>query len=355
MSINRQDYVIIGGGPAGASLAHALSKKGYRVSVVEANHSLALKPCGNGLVRVEDIPISLPHSSLKVRIRRGLLYVDGTLAVEIRGLVDGYIIDKREMLESLILEGGAELYLRSHFNPNTMEVKVSGERIKVNKEKFILAGGHAFYSGEKIFAVETTVRPKNEMEDDTIEIRFDAELIGYYWVFPTPEGSLQVGVGGFSTPEILKERLRRFLKRDERFGGQLEEIRGASLAVGGVDVSPYKGLLRVGESAGFVLPLTGEGIRPSMISGHSLAEALDRGEDPIKKLRSLHIAKAIGVQRRILERVKAMNVNRRRELLMSIPAEVHAEVALGTLRRGRILKALASNPRLLASLLKIIS
>jgi len=356
--MKKYDYLIIGAGPAGVATSYVLSKAGYRVALLEANKVLATKPCGNGLVRIEDIPFPIPKSALKVRIRRGLLYVDGHLAVEIRDFVNGFIIDKREMLEEVISSSGTSFFLRSYFNPLTLEVKLNNELFKPrNFSNIILAGGHAFYEGEKIFAIETSLKPKYEIEDDKIEIWFDTKLIGYYWIFPKEDGRVQVGVGGYSSPPELKRKLIKFIESDERLSANgLEDLRGAPLAVGGVILRKYKDrIYRVGESSGYVLPLTGEGIRPSILSGYAFAKSIIESRDPIKALKLLSITKAITVQRSILKRVKEMNLYRRRELLSSIPPEVHAEVALGTLRKSRIIKALAKNPRLLSSILKFIT
>ncbi len=356
--MKKYDYFVIGAGPAGVAASYVLSKAGYRVALLEAHNALAMKPCGNGLVRMEDIPFPIPRSALKVRIRRGLLYVDGQLAVEIKDVVDGFIIDKREMLEELIASSGTFLFLKSHFNPLRIEIKLNNERLKLESfSNLILAGGHAFYEGEKIFAVETSLRPKFEIEDDKIEIWFDTKLIGYYWVFPEEDGKVQVGVGGYSSPSKLKRMLLKFIKRDERLSSNsLGNVRGAPLAVGGVTLKRYKDRIhRIGESAGYVLPLTGEGIRPSILSGYVFAKSMIESRDPVKALRSLNITRAIAIQRSILKRVKEMDLHRRRELLSSIPPEVHAEVALGTLRKSRIVKALAKNPRLLSSILKFIT
>ncbi len=355
MNVDKYDYIIIGAGPAGVSASIAFSKAGYKVALAEINNKLALKPCGNGLVRVNEIPFSIPKTSLKVKIRKGLLYVDGILAAEIKDLVEGYIIDKQEMLEELIANYSVNLFFKAKFNLKKRVLKVKESKVRTDPSRTILAMGNSVYNGEKIFAVETMLRPITSESEDTIEIYFDTKLVGYYWVFPASEGGFQVGVGGYASPQMLIGMLKKFIKKDERFREiDLSTIRGSYLAVGGLRLDKINGFLRVGESAGFVLPLTGEGIRPSMISGYFLSKHLMEGKDPLTQLRSLNISRAISVQRIILEKVKSMRSDRRRELLMSIPPEVHAEVALGTLRKPVILKSLVSKPGLLKSILRLI-
>jgi digeranylgeranylglycerophospholipid reductase len=350
----RSDFIVVGAGPAGVSAALGFSKKGFRVTIVEVNKNLALKPCGNGLVKISDIPFQLPRSAFITKIRRGLLYVDGEIATEIKGEVEGYIIDKKKLLNELIARASSDLYLNAFFDPYTLKVKLKGDIIELDRKRTIIAGGHPFYTGEKIFAVETILRPRGPIDENEIEIWFDTKLIGYYWVFPADEGKVQVGVGGYANPEQLIMLLKKFICNDRRFSCNNILIRGSYIAVGGVRFDTFKGILKIGESSGFVMPLTGEGIRPSMLSGYHTAIAIAEGRDPFKEIKKLHIVKAIDVQRRILERVKSMPIEKRRKLLKSIPAEVHAEVALGSLRRSRIIKALASRPDLLKSILRLI-
>lgn len=350
----KREYAIIGGGPAGAAAAYTLAKMGYNVVVYEANSRLAVKPCGYGIPSTSDIPFEIPKSSIAVRVKSVMLYVDGIPAVEIRDGIEGYIVDKREMLESLIIESGAELELRSRFNPLQAIVK-SGGRI-VDVRGGLLAGGVAFYPGETINAVETTLHNHKRQNNGVLEIYFDTSILGYYWIFPSPDGGVQVGVGGYAGPLELRERLEKFLSRNKMLPETANpRFRGAPIAVGGLALRRLNGnIVAIGEAAGFVLPLTGEGIRPSMLSGYYAAKAIVEGRDPLQTLEKIGIARAVRVQRRILERVKRMEPSRRREFLISIPKEVHIEVSLGTLRITRIIKALAGKPILASKLVRMI-
>lgn len=346
-------YTIIGGGPAGAAAAVAFRRLGYEVTVYEYSRRLASKPCGYGIPDLNDLPFPLPRASLGLKVKSVKLYVDGHLAVEMDSIIDGYIVDKREMLEALILESGAELRLGARYNPSINKIKDGGK--VVDPGKAVLAAGSAFYRGEKINAVETHVRANGDIPSDGMEIYFDTRLLGYYWVFPSLKADAQVGVGGYESPHRLRELLIRFIDRDPRISSITEDVIGAPIAVGGLDVRWMReGMITVGEAAGFVLPLTGEGIRPSMISGYTAASILARNGDPINHLRRLRISKAIEIHRRILDRVKTMDPRRRRRFLLEIPASVHLEVSLGLMRKRNIIKALAGKPMLALKLLRLM-
>ncbi len=349
------EFIVIGAGPAGAAAAAKLARMGYNVTVFEALAKPAVKPCGLGIPLVDDLPVKVPKDTVLTEINGARLYVDGSLAVEIRGWLKGYIVDKRKMLEAIIIESGAELLTKSFYDISRNSVKIGGSRIDLSKwrDKILLAGGWAYYPGEKIAAVQVIGKVK-DLETDMLEILFDTELIGYYWIFPLGDEWAEIGVGGYADHHTLLKMLEKFIKNSRRITRIEARPKGAKIAVGGIKPRKEGHVYLVGEAAGFVLPLTGEGIRPSMISGAAAAEALARGRDPIKAQMSTKMARAINIHRKILDYIKGKPASERRDILLSIPAEVHAEVSLGTLNLARITKALALRPRLAASLLKII-
>lgn len=351
----RTDFVVVGAGPAGAAAAARLSRMGYSVTVFEANDKPAVKPCGLGIPLVDDLPVNIPRDTVITEINGARLYVDGSLAVEIRGWLKGYIVDKSRMLEAIIVESGSELVTRAYYNLRLNTVKAGGSVLDMGKwrGKILLAGGWPYYAGEKIAAVQVVGRVK-DFEPDILEIFFDTRLVGYYWIFPLDGERAEIGVGGYADVHTLLKMLDKFVKESRRVVRVESGPKGAKIAVGGLNLRRLGPAYLVGEAAGFVMPLTGEGIRPSMISGAVTAEALAEGKDPLKAQASTRIARAIRIQRRILEYMKSKSVEERRRILKSIPAEVHAEVSLGTLNIARIAKALATRPWLAASLLKMI-
>ncbi len=347
-----EEMTVIGAGPAGAAAAAAMARAGLKVTVYEAHSRLALKPCGRAVPATDEMPLRVPRSSIVQEIRRVTLYVDGVKTVDVGLREAGYIVDKEDMLEDWIVSSGADLVTSSPYNPLTGTVRLGGEVKEVTRG--VLSGGAAFYGGERIMAIQSVVRPAQPVSSDEIIIFFDTGLLGYYWVFPAGD-YVEVGVGGFADATTLLQLLNRFIsERPELAGSRVLETAGAPIAVGGVEVGVHRGLVKAGESAGFVLPLTGEGIRPSALSGFEAGRAIAEGLDPSSRLQGLRIAKAIRLQRSILQAVKGMRPERRREFLISIPPQVHEEVALGSFNLARIAAALIGRPDILASLMKYI-
>ena len=344
-------YSIIGAGPAGAVAAAVLARKGYSVRVYEALPKPGLKPCGRGIPALGDLPVEVPRDAVVREVDGAVLYVNGKHAFTLEGDLRGVIVDKTRMLEAIIVESGAEPVYGAVYKPGRRVVRVGGRYHEVRGEG-LFAAGHGFYPGEKINAVQYRLRGRQFEGLDKLLIYFDTELLGYYWIFPAPGDQADVGVGGFASVEELWKRLDKFVATNEMTrDSSIVRKEGARIAVGGVVLGEVDGLPVVGEAAGYVLPLTGEGIRPSMISGGVAAKALADGVDPLGELKNAEITSSITLQRRILEKVKDLSPEKREELLLSLPREAHVLVALGKMRKADLVKVLFRKPKLLQFLL----
>jgi len=340
---------VVGGGPGGLGAAYAAGKLGYKVVVFEAHEALAVKPCGRGIPVLGDFPFSVPKEVVLNRISYVDLYVDGVRAFKVKGWIDGVIVDKSALLEHLFASVGAEVLYKSKYNVRGGYARVGGSTVEVKSGVF--SGGFPYYDGEKVPVVQYVVERVKDVDFQAIEIRFDTSLLGYYYIFPQGDG-VEVGVGGFSDHRTLWGLLDRFLELDGRFkGSRIARREAAVVSVGGLRLGYVNGLVKVGEASGYVLPLTGEGIRPSIVSGYIATKALLEGRDPIKALKSSWITRAVRIQRTLLEWAKSMPVEKRRKLLLSLSPEEHAEIALGTLRISKLAKNIILKPRIALNIL----
>ncbi len=340
---------IVGAGPGGSGAAYAAGKLGFKVIVLEAHDRLAIKPCGRGVPVIDDFPFSIPKDVILNRIRYVDLHVDGVRAFKSGGWIEGVIVDKSAFLEHLFASVGAEVFYKSKYNVRSGYARIGGDVIEVKRG--IFSGGFPYYDGERIPVVQYVVKNVKDVDLTTIEIRFDTSLLGYYYVFPYGD-EVEIGVGGFTSSETLWGLLTKFLQSDDRFkGSRIARREAAMISVGGLKLGYVNGLVKVGEASGFVLPLTGEGIRPSFISGYVAAKALLEGRDPVSALRSSWISRAIRAQRRLLEWAKSLSPRDRKNVLLSLGPEEHAEIALGSLRLAKLARALMLKPRLALNIL----
>jgi geranylgeranyl reductase family protein len=286
---------VIGGGPAGAFAAAQLARSGHRIVLIDEKLAWE-KPCGGGitdkaLVRYPFLREALVQRNwvsecefISPAERRVCLNLDRPIAIFSRHVLNGLMLDRAQ-------SAGAEL-LRERVTA------VSGEAGKwqlttrsgsITAEYLVLAAG-----GRNPFRAQFAhpFRPDDFMAtagyyvpgtSTRMVIKFIPDVAGYIWSFPRSD-HFSAGIcgkmGGRSTSE-LRRVLEKFLAdgkfdmRGARFYSHvlpaLSEKSLASLRVQG------NGWAMIGDAAGFVDPITGEGLYYAFRSAELLAEAVISG------------------------------------------------------------------------------
>lgn len=347
---------IIGAGPSGLALARLLFDKGYDVHVYEAHKRFATKPCGWGFPTLD--PDEAVYSVFSEAIKSAIwkykgydVYLDDEILFHSRDRLLGYIIDKEEFLDRLSQGINVDMGSPARYEGKGVIRGRVGER---RYDLVVIAGGFPSQPKnlEKILAIQVIVKAPSIEEPEIPELRFYSDLVGYAWIFPEGEKSARIGVGGFASREELEKILKHVLrKRADIYRGDVVKREGAQVTVSGVDWDavesrdPYY----VGEAAGFVLPATGEGIRPSIWSSIALFKSIEKGTPYVDELKELRITRVIRIHRRILDLMLRMTPRDRSEFLRSISEELMLKIALGRLHT-RDLLGLAKTPRIIGIL-----
>jgi flavin-dependent dehydrogenase len=135
-----------------------------------------------------------------------------------------------------------------------------------------------------------------------------AAFPGYGWVFPAGEGRVNVGLGvGVLAHRSAGRRAARDLDAFLEHAARVGVLRaraptrsparplGAWLKMGLVGTTPARDrVLLVGDAAGLVNPLQGEGIAQAMDSGRAAAEAMLGGIDQASDRYRAHVARTYG-------------------------------------------------------------
>ena len=264
---------IIGAGPAGLSTAYNAAKDGHDVIVYEADpfEKVPSKPCGEAIPAdaLRYTPFTERSDFILNNIRSVMFYWEGEFVREMRDfpLANGYIIDKRAFLVAL-MEAAESEGARIFFNKRILYKdlpKLDNFDMIVDASGIGVLGRYFLdYKNYKTIPVLQAYARGESVPPDTI-VFWGLER-GYAWVFP--RGDLyNIGVGGINySSQFLRETLDKVL---EKFELQLvTNIRGSYVSAGGPLKKLVKGKIRVvGESAGMVMPLTGEGIRYALIGG----------------------------------------------------------------------------------------
>lgn len=254
---------VIGAGPAGLSLAYFLRNTKHEVTVYEALERPGLKPCAWGLISGAEDLVPLEKDSIVSEINGFRIFLDGKLVLEMesKGKL-GYIINKPRFLESLAEK------VDVRFKTKVIERKDGfyANDKKIDADKVIIATGH--YSLPKdatIVAFQYITDYKQNPE--IVEFYFFSDILGYAWIFPDPNGA-KIGIGGWSDLDFMNQKLKGIIK------GRILGYQGARVADYGVLEDRLVEEKYIGEALGTVFALTGEGIRPSIISARIMADSI---------------------------------------------------------------------------------
>ena len=315
------DLVVVGGGPSGAICARRAALRGLNVAVVDKATFPRRKLCGGAVSpRVREIVDFDIHSAVEREIGVAVVYSPhGQRIVGVLPGVRGLMV-RRERFDHLLLEkareAGAEVFegvrvvgveqLRSgirvlgegdSFNARFV-VGADGVNSVVARAVGLRRGWKPDYVGLCIAAdiklppdIVESVTMDPETGQPAIELYLGAVKGGYGWLFPKRD-EVSIGVGAKMSS---KADLRNLW---HRFTTDLEQTKGLKLNLSGrsafrVPLGPPDGRLTrrrcimVGDAAGLVSPVTGEGIYYALMSGIIAADVV---AEAVKRRNSLHVA-----------------------------------------------------------------
>jgi geranylgeranyl reductase family protein len=290
LRVKRYDVIVVGAGPAGSTTAYRLARAGARVCLLDRARFPRDKPCGGGLTirAVRELPFSVePVVEDRVdTLELGLRYARRWSARAEEPLI---LMTQRRRLDAFLAEqaatAGAEF--RDGVKVTRVEprgaVTIAGERLEAevvvgaDGANGVTARSLGLPAYEHGVAFEGNVGYKY-LSRDRFSSRAVVELGavpgGYAWVFPKGD-HVNVGVGGWeSEGPRLRERLRELCAAFEIDEATVHDLRGHRLPMRGASRRPVKHrVLLVGDAAGLVDPLSGDGMYEAFISGRLAAEA----------------------------------------------------------------------------------
>ena len=280
---------ILGGGPSGAVAAEKLARAGVQATVFDEKLAWE-KPCGGGLTwkAYSQYPFLFDSATPKKIITETVLAAPKSEPVKL-ALDHPLLIFSRFDLNSMLLEraqnAGAQVEKTRVLNAQRTG---SGWKLTTKSGEFkadycVLATGARNPLRE--YGTELTAADAMSAlgyyipgTRERIDIQFLPKLEGYIWVFPRC-GHLSVGICGKGEPaSALRARLERYM--DE----QGLSRKGASFyshLLPCLETPAWKrnrvagdGWLAVGDAAGLVDPITGEGIYYAIRSGDLAAQSI---------------------------------------------------------------------------------
>ncbi|MFQ5778055.1 MAG: FAD-dependent oxidoreductase [Terriglobia bacterium] len=296
--------LIVGGGPAGALCGERLARAGFAVTLFEERRGWE-KPCGGGVTwkTLARYPFLLNGGVEKNLVRtaefiaangaRVLVPLSRPVALYSRAVLNEFLLRRAEAAGCTVVPSRVTLASRNHsvhlhtalgeFEGDFLVI-ATGARNSLTVEEVPRSNGEGSRWRPGPRDLEQTVGYYLPTKDDRLRIQFLENFEGYLWSFPRAD-HLSVGICGKlaqNTSAGLRERLHRFLAAEglARDGGtfyshllpSLTRRTWKRLALAG------RAWARIGDAAGLVDPITGEGIYYALRSGELLAEALGAGE-----------------------------------------------------------------------------
>ncbi|TEX51922.1 MAG: FAD-linked oxidoreductase [Actinomycetales bacterium mxb001] len=319
MSSLSTDLLVVGAGPAGSASAAWSARAGIDTVLLDAAEFPRDKPCGDGLTprAIAELDALGLAPWLEGRARnRGLraagfgqlLYLPwpGGNLPDYGGAAPRLELD--HAIRQVALDAGAQpldgvravdVERDARGRVTAVTVKKGNSTDTIRCRRLVVADGARSQLGRALgrewhrdtaYGVAARGYIKSGRSDDEwisshLELRDDADRIlsGYGWIFPLGDGEVNIGVGTLATAkrpaDINLRSLLNYYADTQRDDWELrDEVRApwsALLPMGGA-VSGVSGpnWMLVGDAAGCVNPLNGEGIDYGLETGHLAAQLL---------------------------------------------------------------------------------
>ena len=319
----RTDVLVVGAGPAGSAAAAWAARSGSDVVLADAAVFPRDKTCGDGLTpraigELERLALgdwvrahTVNHGLRAHGFGQTLLlpWPGGSLpaygSAVARTELDDHLRTTAIKAGAVGMDGARALDVRRDGGRVASVVfSRDGERFEVACERLVVADGVRSSLGRKLgrewhrdtaYGVAARAYVDSGMHDDPwisshLELRGEGGeiLSGYGWIFPLGDGQVNIGVGTLATEKrpanVALRPLMQFYADQRRvefeLSGELRSPASALLPMGGA-VSNVAGpnWAVIGDAAGCVNPLNGEGIDYGLEGGRLVVELMAEHDD----------------------------------------------------------------------------
>jgi len=293
-----QDYeiIVVGAGPAGATLAYELASRGINTLILEKARLPRYKCCAGGLtVKAANLLGIDIDEFVENKISGALVSFasespfigsySNTIMYTVRRDKFDYALVKRAEAAGAHLLHGVEAK-RVQLNNTGVEVSTTSGDFRARfvagadgARSIVSSATGIKMSPRHVIGIQTEVRvDEKELLKRKPQITVDLGRIhgGYAWVFPKTD-HLSIGVACLANKaRDLKQRYQEFLDSLNLGQYSITKFNGGILPVctGKAVVAKGRGVL-LGDAAGLADPLTGEGIYHAILSARLVAPVLE--------------------------------------------------------------------------------
>jgi geranylgeranyl reductase family protein len=287
------DAMVIGAGPAGSTAAYRLAQAGARVLLLDKAQFPRNKPCGGAISTraLNELPLDPKPVVEHIVDRMELSYRGGRPFVRGKHTPLAYMTQRRH-LDHFLIEQAAAAGADFRDNATVTDISERGARIDTRwtaSEILIGADGANGPTARSLDLADTRIYgvalEGNVPHSLTNPKRWESKVVielgtipgGYCWIFPKGD-HINIGVGGWeNTGPTLRKHLQEFCKRRGFDYTTLQDLRGYRLPARRPHAALAHGrALLIGDAAGLVDPLWGDGIYAALVSSKlASAAALD--------------------------------------------------------------------------------
>lgn len=289
------DALVVGAGPAGSTCAYRLADAGASVLLLDRARFPRDKPCGGGVTgraaRLIPFPLDPVVEDVVTRAELRLGY---GRAFERQGTGPLVLMTQRRRLDAYLAERAAEVGAEFRDGVKVERLEVSQDEVTVT-----VAGGErvrarAVVGADGVNGVTgralglggnqaVGVAIEGNMSYDFLRKDYRGRLVlelgvvpgGYGWLFPKGD-HVNFGVGGWEREGPgLREHLRRLCEAHGVAPDRLTDVRGYRLPLRSPRSTLARGrALVVGDAAGLVDPVSGDGMYEGFFSARLAAESV---------------------------------------------------------------------------------
>ena len=296
--MERFDVLVVGAGPAGSAAAMHLARGGARVLLADRARFPRDKPCGGGLTgrALNHVPCDVSpvveHAVdsfvLRAGYRRGLARrsTSPVILMTQRWRLDAFLAEQAAAAGAEFRDAATVDEVVS--NGDSITARVGGSHVEAS---YVVGGDGANGIVARSFGLGDDIRLGVALEGNVTWAALDPSPYrgtawvelgvvpgGYGWVFPKGDHA-NLGVGGWlDEGPRLRSHLAR-LAREHRVDPEtLTDVRGHRLPMRPPGSRAGGGrVLLVGDAAGLVDPLSGDGIYEAFVSAQLASEAVLAG------------------------------------------------------------------------------